>query len=209
MSVIKKMGYEYYFLIVQDYINWAKDNGIIVGPGRGSGAGSIVSYLLNITDLDPIKYNLLFERFLNPDRISMPDIDTDFSDTRRDEVIKHAEDKYGKDHVARIITFGTMASRASVKDVGRVLGVPYTFCDELAKTIPQGSDIEEALNNSPEFKELYDKNPDAKKIVDIAKKIEGGMRNSSVHACGVLITKDLLDETTPVQLDEKTNFNFS
>ena len=205
MSVIKKMGYEYYFLIVQDYINWAKDNGIIVGPGRGSGAGSIVSYLLNITDLDPIKYNLLFERFLNPDRISMPDIDTDFSDTRRDEVIKHAEDKYGKDHVARIITFGTMASRASVKDVGRVLGVPYTFCDKLAKTIPQGSDIEEALNNSPEFKELYDKNPDAKKIVDIAKKIEGGMRNSSVHACGVLITKDLLDETTPVQLDEKTN----
>ena len=196
LSVIKKMGYEYYFLIVQDYINWSKENNILVGQGRGSAAGSIIAYLLNITDLDPIKYDLLFERFLNPDRISMPDIDTDFSDSRRDEVIKHAEEKYGKDHVSHIITFGTMASRASVKDVGRVLGVPYTFCDQLAKTIPQGEDIEEALKSSPEFKELYDKNPDAKRMVDIAKKIEGGARNASVHACGILITKDPLDETT-------------
>ena len=205
LSVVKKMGYEYYFLIVQDYINWSKDNGILVGQGRGSAAGSIIAYLLNITDLDPIKYNLLFERFLNPDRISMPDVDTDFSDSRRDEVIKHAEEKYGKDHVSHIITFGTMASRASVKDVGRVLGVPYAFCDQLAKSIPQGEDIDEAMKSAPDFKELYDKNPDAKRIVDIAKKIEGGARNASVHACGILITKDPLDETTPVQLDEKTN----
>ncbi len=209
LSVIKRMGYESYFLIVQDFINWGKNNGVVIGPGRGSGAGSIIAYLLNITDLDPIKYDLLFERFLNPDRISMPDIDTDFADSGRDKVIKYVCEKYGYDHVAQIATFGTMASRAAVKDVGRVMGYSFGFMDTLAKSIPQGSDIEDAFKESPEFKEMYETNPDVKKIVDIAKKLEGGARNSSVHACGILITKDPLNETAPTQKDEASDFLIS
>jgi len=205
LSIIKKMGFESYFLIVQDYINWAKENNIAVGPGRGSGAGSIIAYLLNITDVDPLKYNLLFERFLNPDRISMPDFDIDFSDTRREEVLQYVTKKYGEDHVAQIITFGTMASRAAVKDVGRVLDIPYEFCDILSKSIPQGVSIENALETSLEFKEMYENNKDAKKIINIAKKIEGGCRNSSIHACGILITKDPLHETVPTQRDERSS----
>jgi DNA polymerase-3 subunit alpha len=199
MSVIKKMGWPSYFLIVADFINWAKDSGIIVGPGRGSAAGSLVCYLIGITNLDPLVYDLLFERFLNPERISMPDIDTDFADTGRDKVISYVEEKYGKDHVAQIITFGTIAARASMRDVGRVLDIPYDFCDKLAKAIPMFTDLSEALANIKEFKDLYEQEPDAKKIIDYALRLEGVSRHSSTHACGVLITKDPLTEYVPIQ----------
>ncbi len=199
LSVIKKMGWPSYFLIVSDFINWAKDNKIVVGPGRGSAAGSFVCYLIGITNLDPLAYDLLFERFLNPERISMPDIDTDFADTRRDEVLRYVESKYGKDHVAQIITFGTIAARASMRDVGRVLDVPYDFCDKLAKAIPMFTSLSEALENVQEFKDLYEKEPDAKRIIDYALRLEGVSRHSSVHACGVIITKDPLTEYMPVQ----------
>ncbi len=199
LSVIEKMGWPSYFLIVADFVNWAKERGIVVGPGRGSAAGSLVSYLVGITNLDPIKYDLLFERFLNPERISMPDIDLDFADVRRDEVIRYVEDKYGKDHVAQIITFGTMAARAAIRDVGRVLNAPYDFCDQLAKMVPMFSSLDDALKTSPELKEIYRNDPQAKKIVDFAKRLEGVARHSSTHACGVLITKDPLDNYTPVQ----------
>ncbi len=199
ISVIKKMGWPSYFLIVADFINWAKDSGIIVGPGRGSGAGSLVCYLLGITNIDPIVHDLLFERFLNPERISMPDIDTDFADTGRDAVIRYVEGKYGKDHVSQIITFGTIAARASMRDVGRVLDIPYDFCDKLAKAIPMFTDLSEALENIKEFRDLYDKEPDAKKIIDYALRLEGVARHASTHACGVLITKEPLTEYVPIQ----------
>jgi DNA polymerase III subunit alpha len=198
ISVIKKMGWPSYFLIVADFINWAKDSGIIVGPGRGSAAGSLVCFLIGITNLDPLDYDLLFERFLNPERISMPDIDTDFADTGRDKVIRYVEEKYGKDHVSQIITFGTIAARASMRDVGRVLDIPYDFCDKLAKAIPMFTDLSEALEIK-EFKDLYDKEPDAKKIIDYALRLEGVSRHASTHACGVLITKDPLTEYVPIQ----------
>ncbi len=199
LSVIKKMGWPSYFLIVADFINWAKNNKIVVGPGRGSAAGSLVCYLIGITNLDPLQYDLLFERFLNPERISMPDIDTDFADTRRDEVIRYVERKYGKDHVAQIITFGTIAARVSIRDVGRVLDVPYDFCDKLAKTIPMFTDLSEALENVQEFKDFYNKDPQAKKIIDYALRLEGVSRHTSVHACGVVITRDPVTEYMPVQ----------
>ncbi len=199
LSVIKKMGWPSYFLIVADFINWAKNNKIVVGPGRGSAAGSLVCYLIGITNLDPLQYDLLFERFLNPERISMPDIDTDFADTRRDEVIRYVESKYGKDHVAQIITFGTIAARVSIRDVGRVLDVPYDFCDKLAKTIPMFTDLSEALENVQEFKDFYNKDPQAKKIIDYALRLEGVSRHTSVHACGVVITRDPVTEYMPVQ----------
>lgn len=199
LSVIERMGWPSYFLIVADFVNWAKERGIIVGPGRGSAAGSFVCYLVGITDMDPIHYDLLFERFLNPDRISMPDIDLDFADVRRGEVIKYVEEKYGKDHVAQIITFGTMAARAAVKDVGRVLEVPYDYCDTLSKAIPMFTDLDEALETAPEFKEMYKKEPTAKMVVDYARRLEGVARHCSTHACGVLITRKALTEYTPVQ----------
>ncbi|MEI7498743.1 MAG: DNA polymerase III subunit alpha [Candidatus Falkowbacteria bacterium] len=199
LSVINKMGWPSYFLIVADFINWAKDNGIVVGPGRGSAAGSLVCYLTGITNLDPLHYDLLFERFLNPDRVSMPDIDTDFSDIRRPDVIRYVENKYGKDHVAQIITFGTMAARAAIRDVGRVMDYPYEFCDKMAKMIPQFSKIEEALNSVSELKELYQQDDAARKIIDYAKRLEGCARHSSTHACGVLITKNPLTDYVPVQ----------
>ncbi|MBD3247775.1 DNA polymerase III subunit alpha, partial [Candidatus Falkowbacteria bacterium] len=199
MSVIKKMGWPSYFLIVADFVNWAKDQGIIVGPGRGSAAGSFVCYLLGITNLDPLEYDLLFERFLNPERISMPDIDMDFADTRRDEVIRYVEDKYGKDHVSQIITFGTMAARASVRDVGRVLGASYDYCDKIAKEIPMFSSIQQALDTAADFKSIYQNEPEAKRIIDYALRLEGVSRHASTHACGVLITKEPLDQYTPVQ----------
>ncbi len=199
LEVVAKMGWPSYFLIVADFINWSKDQGIFVGPGRGSAAGSIVCYLIGITELCPIKYDLLFERFLNPERISMPDIDTDFSDTRRDEVIKYVQDKYGYDHVAQIITFGTMAARAALKDVGRVLDYPYDFCDKLSKALPFGMKIKEAIEKSADFKNLYDNDPAATKITNYAIKLEGVARHASVHACGILITKDPLTEYVPVQ----------
>jgi len=199
LSVIKKTGFASYFLIVQDFVNWAKQKDIVVGPGRGSAAGSIVSYLTNITNVDPIKYDLLFERFLNPERISMPDIDLDFADTRRDEVIQYVEQKYGKDHVAQIITFGTMAARAAVRDAGRVLDLAYTYCDKIAKLIPMFSSINQALRIVPELKEIYDSDPDGQKLLDAARKLEGVARHASTHACGVVITKEPLDQYLPVQ----------
>ncbi len=199
LSVIEKMGWPSYFLIVADFVNWAKDNKIVVGPGRGSAAGSLVCYLTNITNLDPIKYELLFERFLNPDRISMPDIDLDFADARRDEVIRYVENKYGKDHVSQIITFGTMAARAAVRDVGRVLNVPYDHCDRLAKMIPMFTKIDEALAVVPELREAYKKDEITRQIIDYARRLEGVSRHASTHACGVLITKNPLDNYTPLQ----------
>ncbi len=199
LSVIEKTGYASYFLIVQDFINWAKNNQIVVGPGRGSAAGSVVAYLLKITNLDPLKYDLLFERFLNPDRISMPDIDTDFADERRDEVLRYVEDKYGKDHVSQIITFGTMAARAAVKDVGRVLAMPYNFCDQISKLIPMGFSLDEALVECSELKDFYENNDDAKRLIDFAKKLEGVARHASTHACGVVITREPLTKYCPVQ----------
>ena len=199
LSVIAKMGFSSYFLIVADFVNWAKDNKIVVGPGRGSAAGSFVSYLLGITNLDPLQYDLLFERFLNPDRISMPDIDLDFADVRRDEVIRYVEEKYGHDHVAQIITFGTMAARAAIRDVGRALNYPYDYCDKLAKMIPMFSKIGQALKVVGELKEIYRNEEAAKKIIDYAQRLEGVARHASTHACGVLITKDPLTEHVPLQ----------
>ena len=195
LSVIEKTGFADYFLIVQDYIIWAKDHGIAVGPGRGSAAGSIIAYILRITNIDPVKYDLLFERFLNPDRIEVPDIDVDFTDIRRDEVVAYVREKYGSDRVAQIITFGTMAARAAIRDAGRALGLSYGFCDEIAKLIPfnptQGMKtgwLDASLQAIPELKALYDKTPDAKRLIDAAKKLEGVARHASVHACGVVIS---------------------
>jgi len=201
LLVIKRTGFAGYFLIVQDFVNWSKKNNIVVGPGRGSAAGSIVSYLLNITNVDPLKYELLFERFLNEDRINMPDIDLDFTDKRRDEVIQYIEKKYGHDHVSQIITFGTMASRAAIRDVGRVLDCPYMFCDKLAKAVPLGFNLDKALSHSQELKELYSEEPQAQKIIKIAQKLEGVIRHASKHACGLLITPLPLTEYVPVQYD--------
>jgi DNA polymerase-3 subunit alpha len=199
LSVITKTGFASYFLIVQDFVNWAKSNKIVVGPGRGSAAGSIVSYLTNITNVDPLKYELIFERFLNPERVSMPDIDLDFADTRRDEVIKYVEGKYGQDHVAQIITFGTMAARAAIRDAGRVLGMAYAYCDKLAKMIPMSLTINQALELNPELKDEYEHSPDAKSLIDAARKLEGVARHASTHACGVVITKEPLDHYVPIQ----------
>ena len=199
LSVIHKTGFATYFLIVQDFVNWAKNHNIVVGPGRGSAAGSLVSYLLNITDIDPIKHELLFERFLNPERISMPDIDLDFADTRRDEVISYVRQKYGQNHVTQIITFGTMAARAAIRDVGRVLSYPYSFCDQIAKMIPMFFSLDRALNTIPELKAAYMQDEKVKKLIDTAKKLEGVARHASTHACGVLITKDPIDEVAPRQ----------
>jgi DNA polymerase-3 subunit alpha len=199
MGVIEKTGFADYFLIVQDLIMWAKNHGIAVGPGRGSAAGSIVAYILHITDIDPLTYNLLFERFLNPERIQMPDIDIDFSDRRRDEVLAYCRQKYGEDHVAQIITFGTMAARAAVRDAGRAMGLSYGFCDQLAKLIPFNNDIKEALKAEPELKSMYDSNPDAKKLLDVASHLEGVARHASVHACGTVISKLSLSEYLPLQ----------
>jgi len=199
LEVIKKTGFASYFLIVQDFVNWAKSKGIVVGPGRGSTAGSLVSYVLNITNIDPLKHDLLFERFLNPDRVSMPDIDLDFADTRRDEVIDYVAQKYGRDHVAQIITFGTMAARAVVRDVGRALGYTYNFCDQLAKMIPFSWSLKEAVSRAPELREVYENDEQTRRLVDLALKLEGVARHSSTHACGVVITKDKIDNYTPRQ----------
>jgi DNA polymerase III subunit alpha len=200
MGVIEKTGFADYFLIVQDLITWAKTHGIAVGPGRGSAAGSIVSYILGITDLNPLQYGLLFERFLNPDRIQMPDIDIDFADRRRDEVLAYAKEKYGQDRVAQIITFGTMAARAAIRDAGRAMGLTYGFCDSLAKLIPFNMDLKESLEKVPELKTLYDSNPEAQRLIETAGHLEGVARHASVHACGIVIAKDPLIERVPLQL---------
>jgi DNA polymerase-3 subunit alpha len=199
LGVIAKMGWPAYFLIVADFVNWAKNNKIVVGPGRGSAAGSLVCYLTGITNLDPLQYDLLFERFLNPDRISMPDIDMDFADIRRADVLDYVAEKYGHDHVAQIITFGTMAARAAVRDVGRVLGAPYDYCDRISKSIPMFTSLDKALKEVPEVKEIYQNEAEGKKILDFAKKLEGVARHSSTHACGVLITPKSLTEYVPIQ----------
>lgn len=198
---IKQLGFVEYFLIVQDFVNWAKSNRIVVGPGRGSAAGSLVSYLLNITELDPLKYGLIFERFLNPGRmqVSLPDIDMDFADRRRPEVIRYVEQKYGQDHVAQIITFGTMAARAVVRDVGRVLQYPYSYCDKLAKMIPLGMDLKESLEKSDDLKMLVSSDEKARHLIGFAKKLEGCARHASTHACGVVISPLPLDDIMPVQ----------
>src|SRR3989344_4797336 len=198
LGVIEKMGFADYFLIVQDLINWAKDRGIVVGPGRGSAAGSIVSYILGITDIDPIKFDLLFERFLNPDRIQMPDIDIDITDKRREEVMGYLRERYGENRVAHIITFGTMAARAAIRDVGRALGISYGFCDQLAKMVPFNQGLEEALKNT-DLAVLYQTNADAKRILDAARHMEGVARHASVHACGIVISESPLTEYLPLQ----------
>lgn len=201
LDVILKMGFASYFLIVWDFIKYAKDHDIPVGPGRGSAVGSVVAYCLKITDLDPLKYNLIFERFLNPDRISMPDIDTDFCVERRDEVIKYVTDKYGEDRVAQIVTFGTMAARAAVRDAGRALGVPLPDVDKVAKMIPSGPggmSIAQALEQIPELKSLYAMSPEIRRLLDTAKAIEGLARNAGTHAAGVVISPGPLVEYAPL-----------
>lgn len=204
LSIILKKGYETYILIVADFVNWAKDNGITVGPGRGSNAGSIVSYALKISDIDPLFFKLPFERFLNPMRPSPPDIDLDFADNRRDEVIAYVTKKYGKDKVAQIITFGTMEARGSVRDTGRALGYPYSIPDRISKMIPPGwqghaMTIDKALEQSPELKISYSTEPDTKRILDLAKKLEGVARHASIHAAGVVIADKDLTEYAPLQ----------
>jgi DNA polymerase III subunit alpha len=199
LSIIKQTGFASYFLIVQDFVNWAKENRIVVGPGRGSVGGSLVAFLLNITNVDPLKYDLLFERFLNPDRISLPDIDLDFTDRRRDEVIHYVAEKYGHDKVAQIITFGTMAARAVVRDVGRAMGYTYSYCDRVAKMIPFGMSLADTMKRVAEFRSLYESDPQAEKLIDAAKKLEGVARHASTHACGVVISNTSLDEVVPLQ----------
>src|ERR1035437_7977442 len=204
LSVILKKGYETYILIVADFVNWAKDQGITVGPGRGSNAGSIVSYALNISDVDPLYFKLPFERFLNPMRPSPPDIDLDFADNRRDEVIECVTEKYGRDKVAQIITFGTMEARGSVRDIGRALGYPYAIPDRISKMIPPGwqghsMTIDKALEQSPELKIAYNTEEDTRKILDLARKVEGVARHASVHAAGVVIADKDITEYTPLQ----------
>ena len=204
ISVIKQMGYVDYFLIVWDYINYAKTTGIPVGPGRGSGAGSIAAYAIGITDIDPLKYGLIFERFLNPERISMPDFDVDFCYERRGEVIDYVERKYGKDHVSQIITFGTMAARMVIRDVGRVLDYPYSETDKLAKMIPMEVHITipKALDQNRELKTLYESDDQVKQLIDIAIKLEGLPRQASTHACGIVITKDPVDTYVPLYVND-------
>ncbi len=207
LRVITQTGFASYFLIVQDFVNWAKEHRIVVGPGRGSVGGSLVAYLLNITNINPLKYNLLFERFLNPERISMPDIDLDFADYRRDEVITYVGEKYGHDRVAQIITFGTMAARAAIRDVGRALTYEYMYCDKVAKMIPFGLTLGDTLRDVVEFKELYDTDEKAKKLIDLALKLEGVARHASTHACGVVISAEPLENIAPVQHPTQNDTN--
>ena len=200
LSVIRNMGFIDYFLIVWDFINYAKTNGIMVGPGRGSAAGSIVAYTLAITDIDPLKYDLLFERFLNPERVSMPDIDVDFCYERRGEVIDYVVSKYGKDNVAQIVTFGTLAAKGVIRDVGRVLDMPYAQVDAIAKMIPKELNItiDKALKMNPLLKKEYDENSQIKYLIDMSKRLEGLPRHTSMHAAGVLISQKAVDEYVPL-----------
>lgn len=204
LDVICKKGFATYFLIVQDFVNWAKTQHIRVGPGRGSVAGSLVAYALRITSIDPIEHNIPFERFLNPQRPSPPDIDLDFADDRRDEVIDYVAAKYGKDKVAQIITFGTMEARGSIRDIGRVLAMPYSEPDKIAKLIPLRYSIEEALVNVPELQQYYQQKK-FKELINLAKKVEGTARHASTHAAGVVIADKALTEYTPLQLDSHNN----
>ena len=202
LSVIQKMGYVDYFLIVWDFIKYARDNDIMVGPGRGSAAGSIVSYCLGITNIDPIKYQLLFERFLNPERVSMPDIDIDFCFERRQEVIDYVVRKYGPDRVVQIVTFGTLQAKGVIRDVGRVMDLPYAFVDSIAKMIPQelGMTLQKALDGNSELRDLYEKDEQVKELIDMSKRLEGLPRHSSMHAAGVVISQKSVDEYVPLSL---------
>lgn len=208
LDIITKKGYSTYFLIVSDFVNWAKENGIGVGPGRGSAAGSVISYILNITGIDPFFFRLPFERFLNPLRPSPPDIDLDFADDRRDEVIAYVTQKYGDDKVAQIITFGTMEARGAVRDAGRALGMPYIQPDRISKLIPPGAQgfamtIDKAIDQSPELSTAYRTEPETKRLLDVARKLEGVARHASVHAAGVVISDKPLVEYTPLQRESK------
>ncbi len=200
LNVIKTMGYVDYFLIVWDFIHFARSNGIMVGPGRGSAAGSVVAYTLEITNIDPIRYQLLFERFLNPERVSMPDIDVDFCFERRQEVIDYVVRKYGKDNVVQIVTFGTMAAKAVVRDVGRVLDMPYARCDQIAKMIPGdlGMTLDKALKQSPDLKKAYQEDEEVRYLIDMSRRLEGLPRHTSMHAAGVVIGQKAMDEFVPL-----------
>ena len=212
LSVVDKMGYNGYFLIVQDFINWGKKQGIVYGPGRGSAAGAILAYALRITELDPLKYDLLFERFLNPDRISMPDIDTDIQDTRRDEVIEYCTEKYGKGRVSNICTFGKMMGKMAVRDVARVLEMPYAEADRLAKMVPDPEmghhvPLTRAIKEVPDLRTEYNSNPAAKEVLDFAINLEGTVRSHGVHACGVVIAPDELVKFLPLEVAKKKGAN--
>ena len=209
LDMIHKMGFVDYFLIVSDFIGFAKRSGIPVGPGRGSAAGSVVSYCLHITDVDPIKYSLFFERFLNPERVSMPDIDVDFCVNRRGEVIDYVNRLYGHDHVAQIVTFGTMAARASVRDVARALNISYGEADQVAKQIPSGPGalnmtLDEALRLSKPLKEMYDGDEKLHRLIDVAKALEGMPRHASTHAAGVVITERPVYEYVPLATNDES-----
>ncbi|WP_432665895.1 DNA polymerase III subunit alpha [Wukongibacter baidiensis] len=214
LNTIETMGYVDYFLIVWDFIKYAKDNGIVVGPGRGSCGGSIVAFTLNITDIDPIQYSLIFERFLNPERVTMPDIDIDFEDERRQEVIDYVIEKYGKEKVAQIITFGTMAARGAIRDVGRAINMPYGDVDKIAKQIPHqlGITIEKAIELNPQLKDIYRNDENAKYLIDVAMAVEGMPRHASTHAAGVVISKKAVNEYVPLYLHDNnvtTQFNMN
>lgn len=205
LSVISRMGYVDYYLIVHDFINHARSLNIPVGPGRGSGAGSITAYAIGITGIDPMKYSLLFERFLNPERVSMPDFDVDFCYERRSEVIDYVIEKYGSDHVAQIVTFGTMAARAAVRDVGRVLGMPYNDVDTVAKLIPRelGITIDKALKSS-DLRTLYENDENVRRLIDLSRKVEGMPRHASTHAAGVVITRDTVESYVPLARNDES-----
>ena len=208
LGVVENMGYNGYFLIVQDFINWGKNQGIIYGPGRGSAAGALLAYAIHITDVNPLDYDLLFERFLNPDRISMPDIDTDIQDNRRDEVIEYCTRKYGKGRVGNIVTFGKMMAKNAVRDVARVLEVPYADADRLAKLVPDPVmghhvKLKDAIVNDPELKKEYETNPTSKEVIDFAMRLEGTIRGHGVHACGVVIAPDDLVKFLPMEVSAK------
>ena len=208
LATVDHMGYNGYFLIVQDFINWGKSQGIIYGPGRGSAAGSLLAYAIHITDLNPLEYDLLFERFLNPDRISMPDIDTDIQDNRRDEVIEYCTRKYGKGRVSNIVTFGKMMAKNAVRDVARVLDVPFAEADRIAKLVPDPVmghhvKLKDAIVNEPDLKHEYETNPTAKEVIDLAMRLEGTIRSHGVHACGVVIAPDDLVKFMPLEVSAK------
>ncbi len=209
LGVIAGMKYPGYFLIVADFIQWAKAQGIPVGPGRGSGAGSLVSYALTITDLDPIRFGLLFERFLNPERVSMPDFDIDFCQDRRDEVIRYVQERYGRDQVAQIITFGTLQARGVLRDVGRVLQMPYGQVDKLCKLVPQNPaapvTLAQAIEGEPKLQAERDGDPVVKRAFDIARKLEGLTRHASTHAAGIVIGDRALSELVPLYRDPKSD----
>ena len=213
LEVINDMGYAGYFLIVSDFITWAKNNNIPVGPGRGSGAGSIVAWALNITDIDPIKYGLLFERFLNPSRISLPDFDIDFCKHRREEVIEYVRNKYGKDKVAQIITFGSLQARAVIRDVGRVLGFNYGRVDKIAKLIPNNpgaiKSLKHHVENDSIIKNLINEDDEVRKIFDISIKLEGLNRNASTHAAGLVISNSPIVNDVPLYYDAKSSIPVS